>query len=93
MCSVTFPADLNVALEAYGRALFRYDRPRDDYVHTVLAGVDARRELRRSLAPAWDFADMWKSFFPGANRTALPEIILTAMTAVTFAWDGYARRR
>jgi len=83
------PPQLNVALEAYGRALFRFGRPRGELVNTILAIVDLRRELRRLLSPAWDFVELWRSFCPGANRIALPEIMLKAMTAVALQWNWY----
>jgi len=78
---VTRPDELNLALEAFGRALFRHLRPRGEYINTILAIVDCRRSLRRQLSPAWDFAELWYSFMPGTNRVAMPYLLMEAFTA------------
>jgi integrase len=56
----------------------------------LLAIVDLRRELRRLLSPAWDFASLGQSYFPGSNRIALDEPILRAMATLALAW-GWIR--
>jgi len=81
---------LNIALESYGRALFRFGRPRGDYVNVVLAIVDLRRELRRQLGPAWECSELWQSHVPGGNRLALPLIVLKAFTTLSLSW-GWLR--
>ena len=89
---VMFPDILNLALEAYGRALYRHHRPRGEYLNTILAVVDCRRNLRRLLSPAWEFAELWRSFQPGRNRNALPKVMLDAFTVEALArgWIRWA---
>ena len=84
------PSLVSTPLELNGRALFRFGRPRGDYVNTVLSIIDLRRELRRQLSPALDFAELWRSFFPGWNRVALGELILKAMCTQALCW-GWLR--
>ncbi len=42
------------------------------------------------MSPAWDFSELLRSFYPGSNRTALPEVLLQASTTVALM-QGWPR--
>ena len=83
------PERLAQALEAFGVYLHGQlpRRSLRDYATTILAIVDLRRSLRRSLTQAWDYAALWKAEEPGDNRLALPAVVLRAMMVVCFHWN------
>ena len=83
------PDQLAAALVAFGQYLHGVlpRRPLADFSRTILAVVDQKRSLRRSLTAAWDYAALWRSEEPGLNRLAMPAVLLRAFVVVALHWN------
>lgn len=80
----------NMALKAYGLALFREGKPRYLLVYAITAVQQLFPEYRRSLAGAWQVDFKWQFEEPGQCRAVLSAPVLRAVLAVALLWGWYS---
>ena len=78
---------VNLALEKYGRALYKAGRPYNHYAETINAVSAKRPQLRRVLQGAWDLAYTWLREEPPTHHLALPWQALLCLLSVAFCWN------
>ena len=79
----------NLALKAYGLALFREGKPRYQLVYAITAMQTVFPEFKRHLTGAWQVDQKWQFEEPGQCRAVLSAPVLRAIIAVALLWDWY----
>ena len=81
---------MNLALRAYGLALFREGKPRYLLVYAITAIQQIFPEFRRQLAGAWQIDMKWQNEEPGQCRAVLSAPILRALLTVALIWNWFS---
>ena len=78
--------EINTVLTAFGRALYRAERPYNQYAETINCLTSKKPALRRWMQGSWDLAFQWMQAEPTAHHVAMPWQVLLAMTTVCLMW-------
>ena len=78
--------DLRRNIVSSGRSSYENDMPYYFYAELINAVVDHRRDLKKSLTAAWDFADLWRSLEPTQHRKAITRGLFRALVALALSW-------
>lgn len=80
---------LDLALRAYGRALFAEGKPRYLYVYTITAVQHLRPEHKLFLSGAWNIDRLWQIEEPGQCRAVLSAPVVRSILALAFLWNWH----
>ena len=87
LCAVLEDVQLtDLALRAYGRALFSSGKPRYWLVYAITAVQHQRPQYRNFLAGAWQVDKKWQVEEPGQCRAVLSAPLVRAIVAVSLLW-------
>ena len=80
----------NLALKAYGLALFKQGAPRYWLVYAITAVQQLRPEFRALLSGAWAVDRKWQQAEPGQCRAVLSAPILRAILCLALLWGWWS---
>lgn len=83
------PEIANLALRAYGLALFREGKPRYLLVYSITAIQHVRPEFRKALAGAWQIDLKWQIEEPGQCRAVLSAPVFRAILCLALLWGWH----
>lgn len=82
--------NMNLALRAYGLALFREGKPRYLLVYAITAVQQFFPDVKRHLAGAWQVDLRWQFEEPGQCRAVLSAPVFKALIAVALLWGWFS---
>ena len=84
------PPALSKALARFGQYLYDEGLSRFTLTYAILAVVDKKRELRRSMQHAWDVVTAWALVTPVQSHLPWPATLLRACLSLALIW-GWPR--
>eukprot|EP00435_Cladocopium_sp_Y103_P074095 s580_g46.t1 len=80
----------DLALKAYGRALFSTGKPRYWLVYAITSVQHLRPQFRNFLAGAWQVDRKWQVEEPGQCRAVLSAPLVRAIVALSLLWGWHS---